>query len=449
MAETPAVDDFRAACQQADVHTVEVATPDTLGHLRGKRVPVERYFRTIADHGLHIADAIFVFDMQNDLADNPYINMDAGFLDCHLVPDHTTGRVFSHRPGYALVFADTFDPHGDPHPVAPRNVLANQIERCRAAGLDPVVATELEFYLCNPGWEPVQNHIQYSSLTDAMAAEDCLHDMRAALLGAGLEVESSNPEYGPGQVEINIEYADAMTCADNTVLFKSIVKQVAVAHGLAATFIPKLWTEQSGSGMHLHTSLAVADGGANAFASSDGRPNQVMEQWVAGLMEHAQALTLLGSPNVNGVKRIRPYTFVPTHVHWGLDNRSVMCRCICEAGSNANRVEFRSPGADANPHAMIAGLLAAGLDGIERELALLSMSEGDMYADPGDAEPLPSDLPGAIAAFRGSPLAGLLGEEFSTTFLLLAEHELALAVENSPHPDEVNDWERERYAEHC
>ena len=449
MAEPTSIDDFQAACEQAGVHTVEVATPDTLGHLRGKRVPVERYFHRIADHGLHIADAIFVFDMQNDLADNPYINMDAGFLDCHLVPDHSSARVFSHRPGYALVFADTFDPHDDPHPVAPRNVLANQIERCRRAGLDPVVATELEFYLCKPGWEPVQDHIQYSSLTDAMDVEDCLHDMRAALLGAGLEVESSNPEYGPGQVEINIEYADAMTCADNTVLFKSIVKQVAVQHGLRATFIPKLWTDQSGSGMHVHTSLADADGGANAFASSDGRPNQIMEHWVAGLIEHAPALTLLGAPNVNGAKRIRPYTFVPTHIHWGLDNRSVMCRCICEAGSSGNRVEFRSAGADANPHAIIAAILAAGLDGIERELTLPPMSEGDMYADPGDTEPLPSDLPGAIAAFRGSSLAEMLGEEFSTTFLLLAEHELALATENSPHPDEVNDWERARYAEHC
>ena len=449
MAELSGVEDFRAACQQADVHTVEVAAPDTLGHLRGKRVPVERYFRTIADHGLHIADAIFVFDIQNDLADNPYINMDAGFLDCHLVPDVSTGRLFSHRPGYALVFADTLRP---PRPSPPRRPPQCVGQPGRA--LPPSRAGSSSGH--RTGVLPVQtrlgtvqDHIQYSSLTDAMDLEDCLHDMRAALLGAGLEVESSNPEYGPGQVEINIEYADAMTCADNTVLFKSIVKQVAVQHGLRATFIPKLWTDQSGSGMHVHTSLANADGGANAFASSDGRPNQIMEHWVAGLIEHAPALTLLGSPNVNGAKRIRPYTFVPTHIHWGLDNRSVMCRCICEAGSNGNRVEFRSAGADANPHAIIAAILAAGLDGIESELALPPMSEGDMYADPGDTEPLPSDLPGAIAAFRGSSLAEMLGEEFSTTFLLLAEHELALATENSPHPDEVNDWERARYAEHC
>ena len=447
MAETTTIDDFRTACEQADVHTVEVAAPDTMGHIRGKRVPVQRFFSTTVEGGLNIADAIFAFDMQNDLPDHPYINMDSGFLDCHLVPDMSTARIFSHRPGYALVFADTFDPHGEPHPASPRNVLANQVERCRQAGLDPVVATELEFYICTPDWTPVQNHIQYSSLTDALELEDCVRDMRHGLLGAGLELESSNPEYGPGQMEINIGHADAMTCADNTVLLKSIVKQVAVQHGMRATFMPKLWTEPSGSGMHIHTSLS--EGGANAFADSDGRPNQLMGHWVAGLLEHAEAMTLLGAPTINGPKRIRPYTFVPTHVHWGLDNRSVLCRCICEPGSQANRVEHRSSGADANPYLMIAAILAAGLDGIERALPLPPISDGDMYADPGDSLPLPSDLAGAIAAYRDSPLAEMLGKVFSDGFLTLADHELAMAPDHSPHPDDVNDWERARYAEHC
>ncbi|WP_420639958.1 glutamine synthetase family protein [Candidatus Poriferisocius sp.] len=447
MADTPSFDDFHAACRKAEVHTVEVATPDTQGHLRGKRVPVDRFFRTTATDGLNIADAIFTFDMQNDLPDHPFINMESGFLDCRLVPDPSTARIFSHRPGYALVFSDAFDPHDRPHPAAPRHVLADQIQRCRQAGLDPVVATELEFYLCTPDWKPVQDHIQYSSLTDAMGVEDCVAEMRHALGAAGLEVESSNPEYGPGQIEINVAHADAMTCADNTVLLKSIVKQVAVRHGMRATFMPKLWTEPSGSGMHIHTSLS--EDGNNAFADSEGGPNQLMGHWVAGLTEHAEAMTLLAAPTINGPKRIRPYTFVPTHVHWGLDNRSMMCRCLCEAGSPANRVEHRLAGADANPYLMIAAILAAGLDGIERALPLPPMSEGDMYADAGDARPLPTDLAGAIAAYRNSPLAEMLGEMFSAGFLTLADHELSLAAENAPHPDEVNDWERARYADHC
>ena len=138
---------------------------------------------------------MFVFDMQNDLPDNEFVNMDTGYLDAHIVPDNTTGRILTHRPGYALVFGDALNEHRDPHPLAPRAVLAAQIERCRAAGLEPVVATELEFFLCNPDWTPVQEHIQYSSLTDGLDFEPVLADMRAALLGAGIEVEGSNSEY--------------------------------------------------------------------------------------------------------------------------------------------------------------------------------------------------------------------------------------------------------------
>ena len=437
---------FRSMCAAAGVHTVELGAPDTQGHLRGKRIPVDRFFDTVVDDGAHLADAMFVFDAQNDLVDNPLINLDSGFLDCHIVPDVSTGRIFSHRPGYAFVFADAYDQHGAPHPLAPRGVLAEQIARCSDKGLDPVVATELEFYLTTPEWEPVQDHIQYSSLTDALELEDCLVDMRAALLGAGLEVESSNAEYGPGQIEINIGHADAMTAADNTVLFKSIVKQVAVQHGMRATFMPKPWFEQSGSGMHIHTSLRSE--GANAFASSDGAPNELMGQWIAGQLEHAESLSLLALPTPNAAKRIQPFTFAPTHVHWGLDNRTVMARCIAEASSPANRVEFRSAGADANPYLLIAGLLAAGADGIERALPLPAMSEGDMYSNPGDCAPLPTELAPAIAAYRDSELAKQLGDMFSTCYVATAEHELALAAEHAPDPETVNDWERDRFAPH-
>ncbi len=440
-------DDFASQCTNAGIHTVEVATPDTQGHLRGKRVPVDRFFATVAKSGVAIADAIYIMDAQDDLTDNPYINMDSGYLDCKLIPDISTGRLLSHRPGYAIVLSDSFDEHGSAHPLAPRRLLARQIERCRSLGFDPIAATELEIYLCGPGWTPVQNHIKYSSLTDAVELEDCIGEMRAGLLGAGLDVESSNAEYGPGQVEINVSYSDAMTAADETVLYKSILKQVAVRHGLLATFMPKPWADQSGSGMHVHTSLNA--GGSNAFADSNGLPNELMSKWLAGLLHHATALSLLGCPTENGAKRVRPYTFAPTHVHWGLDNRTVLARCIAEPGSAANRVEYRSAGADANPYVMIAGVLAAGCDGLERSLEPPAMSSGDMYSNPGDCTPLPATLSDAIEAFEGSELADQLGEEFSTNFVCTARHELALSEEHSPDPDDVNDWERERFAAHC
>lgn len=439
-------DRFHELCEANSIHTIEVGTPDTQGHLRGKRIPVDRFFGTTLSDGVNIADAIFVLDMQNDLPDNEFINMGTGYLDCKLVPDITTGRILTHRPGYALVFADAYDHRSVPHPLAPRTILARQIERCRVQNLDPVVATELEFHLCTPDWEPVQSYIQYSSLTDAVDAETVLHTMREALLGAGLEVESSNFEYGPGQIEINIGHADAMTAADNTVLFKSIVKQVAVQHGLRATFMPKPWADQSGSGMHVHTSLN-ADG-TNVFADCERIPTGAMHHWLGGLLEHAPAMTLLGAPTPNGPKRIRPYTFAPTHVHWGLDNRTVLARCIVEPNSKANRVEFRSAGADANPHLIVAGILAAGADGIEQRRQPTEMGEGDMYAEPGESPALPTDLAGAIEAYAGSRLAGQLGDMFSRSYVSIAAAEVALAAENTGDPDEVNDWERARFIQH-
>jgi len=442
------IESFRAAAAEHNLHTVELAVPDTQGHLRGKRVPAKRFLETTHASGANIADAMFVFDMQNDLPDNEFVNMDTGYLDAHLIPDNATGRILTHRPGYGLVFADAVNEHGDPHPLAPRSVLAAQIERCREAGLEPVVATELEFFLCTPDWAPVQEHIQYSSLTDGLAFEAVLADMRAALIGAGIDVEGSNAEYGAGQFEINAGPADAMTAADNTVLFKSIVKQVAMQHGLKATFMPKPWAEQSGSGMHVHTSLNDGEGN-NAFGScEEGQPNELMLAWLGGLLEHAQSMTLLGSPTSNGPKRIRPYTFAPTHVCWGLDNRTVLARCIAESGSSANRVEFRSAGADANPYLIIAAILAAGTDGIARKLDPGAMSEGDLYGNPGAHAPLPNDLAGAIAAFEGSDLATRMGDVFSRSYVSIAKAELPLAAENSPDADDVNDWERERFIEH-
>ncbi|WP_420626922.1 glutamine synthetase family protein [Candidatus Poriferisodalis sp.] len=438
--------EFESTLRLADVHTVEVAIVDTYGHLRGKRFPADHFLRSAAENGCHLADAIYIFDLHNDLVDSPYINMAKGFLDTHLVPDLGTLRIFGHRPGYALVFSDSLDPSHQLHPIAPRTVLQRQIERCEALGYSPEVATEMEFYLCEADWSHVQSHIQYSSLTDRGDIEAVLLAMRLAMIDAGIPVESSNPEYGPGQIEINVAHADAMTTADNTALYKSIVKEIAEETGLKATFMPKPWTEPSGSGMHVHTSLS--SGGENVFASSHDTPNEIMAQWLGGQLDNAGALSLLGSPVPNGYKRVRPYTFAPTHVHWGLDNRSVMCRCTVGAG-NANRVEFRAPGADANPYLMIAGLLAAGADGLERGADPGPMSEGDMYDDPGDAVLLPATAADGIAAYEGSALAAALGEEFSTNFVLMAKAELEKFLEAGCDPagDDVSDWERDRYIE--
>jgi glutamine synthetase len=443
------LDDIELVIREHSIHTVEVAVTDTFGHLRGKRIPTQRFLRSVASSGVNIADAIYVFDPLCEIVDAPTINMSTGYLDMHLTPDLSSFRILTHRPGYALVFADAVHEDGTPHELDPRNLVKAAANRVEALGYQTVVATELECYLFTPDWQPFQNHVQYSSLTDALDVEAMVADMRAALLGAGIPVESSNPEYGPGQLEINFGPADAVRTADNTVLFKTIVKQVAAQHKARASFMPKPYADQSGSGMHIHTSLNL-DGSNEFGADTDDhqRPNEVMSRWTAGILHHARSMQLVGIPTPNGYRRVVANTFCPTHVHWGADNRTVMARLTMHAGS-ANRVEFRCAGADANPYLAIAAVLSAGTDGIRRDLPLEPISTGDKYADPGTSPMLPTSIAEAIAAFDGSELAAALGESFSSNFLTMCANEADLgAAALTQSPDVVSDWELNRYLEH-
>lgn len=443
------LDEIELIIRDNKIHTVEVAIVDTYGHLRGKRVPAERFLKSVATGGVNIADAIYVFDLLCEIVDAPTINMGTGYLDMHLTPDLSSFRLLPHRPGYAIVFSDAAHEDGTPHELDPRVALNAAAAKVEALGYDAVVATELECYLFTPDWKTFQSHVQYSSLTDALDVEAMVADMRAALLGAGIPIESSNPEYGPGQLEINFGPADAVRTADNTVLFKTIVKQVAVQHNARASFMPKPFAEQSGSGMHIHTSLNQA--GSNVFgadASDHQRPNDIMAKWTAGLLHHARAMQLIGIPTPNGYRRVVPNTFCPTHVHWGLDNRTVMARLTIHAGP-ANRVEFRCAGADANPYLAIAALLGAGVDGVVSDRLLEPISTGDKYADPGNSPALPTSIGEALVAFEGSDLVAVLGAPLAENFLTMSRNEAdlgaAIVVGN---PEAVTEWELGRYLEH-
>jgi glutamine synthetase len=440
------MNDIAGLVAEHNIHTVELAITDTYGHFRGKRVPAQRFVTSVGEHGAHIADAIYVMDVQCDLVDSPLINMSTGFLDMHLEPHLDTFRVLKHRPGYATVMSSAIDSHHQPHPVDPRHVLARQVARVKALGYDPIAATELECYICKPDWTPAQSNVQYSSLTDNFELEVCVAEMRNAMLDLCIPIESSNPEYGPGQLEINFSAADPMLTADNTVLFKATIKEIARRHGLRASFMPKPYAGQSGNGMHVHTSLS--QNGRNVFGGGDGHLlNDAMRHWVGGLIHHAPSISLMGIPNGNGYKRVRTYSFCPTHIHWGADNRSVLCRCTLGQGQ-ANRVEYRAAGADANPYLIIAALLAAGADGLERQLDPGPAATGDQYADHGNHAALPATFAEGVHAYEGSALAAALGGPFSENFMAMIRNELALYEANAIGGiDDVTDWEFARYVE--
>lgn len=425
-----------------DIDTVEIAFPDTWGQMRGKRVPAAQFLRSAGTKGIAAADAAFVFDIRGDIVEVPMINMATGYGDMQVVPELATFRPITWREGTAIVFADCIShTTHEPHVLDPRSILRGQVDRLAARGFDALVATELEFYFTTPDWQPAFDAIQCYSLTTQLEFEAPLREMRRALEGYGADVEASNIEYGPAQVEINLGPRDPIAAADLAMVFKHVVKEISRRHGLRATFMAKPWTGQSGSGLHIHSSLQR--GGANAFAvaEDDGLfKNGLMRGWLGGLLEHTPALTAIALTNINGYKRATPYSFAPTHVTWGRDNRGVALRCLSEIG-NATRIEYRGAAADANPYLVIAGVIAAGLDGLDRMPELPPIAAGDVYANPAGAREIPTSLEAAIAEFEGSRIAEAVGAEFTENFTTL------LRVEAGRFGETITQWERDRYIE--
>lgn len=429
-----------------DVHTVELATTDLYGHPRGRRIPRERFLRSVAEHEVSFPEALFAATIDCNIVESDLIGMESGFFDVRLVPDLTSVRLLGHRPGYAFLFGSVQAPDGTAHPMSARDVLAAQVARARALGFVPRVATELELYLMHPDGTPIRNYVQYASLASDHDLEVMIGEIRRGLLACGLDVENSNMEFGPSQLEINVGPSDPVHTADNTIVFKTVVKEIARRHGVIASFMPKPMVEASGSGMHVHQSL-VADG-VNLFSESSGAPNRLMAQWMSGQLHHAPAMALLASPLPNGFRRFSPYTFAPTHATWGSDNRTVLARCLTHEGP-ANRVEFRLGGSDANPYLLLAALVAAGCDGVERAMVPPPEATGDAYADPGAGAALPGSTREAIDAFVGSSLASMFPDRLVGMLVAHAEAELALVGEAvAGSPDAVTALEIERYLVH-
>ena len=204
--------------------------------------------------------------------------------------------------------------------------------------------------------------------------------------------------------------------------------------------MPKPFTDAAGNGIHVHSNLNQE--GNNLFADSAHAPNELMRHWIGGPLEHASPISSIssfGAPTPNGPRRIQAYTFAPTHVCWGLDNRTVLARCIAEPSSAANRAEFRSAGEDANPYLIIAATLAAGCDGIERKVGPMPMSVGDMYSRPGDATALPASLANILALYQHGALTQMLDNTFSRSFTSIAAAEIALVQTQESAKDEVSD----------
>jgi len=370
-------------------------------------------------------------------------------------PDPSTFAILPWRaesPGVARMFCDILMPDGSPSYADPRYVLKRTLSRAADMGFTFYTHPEVEFYLLrnHPGDgppEPIDNYGYFDNSPQSVGY-DFRRQAITMLEAMGISVEFSHHEGGPGQQEIDLRYADALTTADNLMTFRTVVKEVALEQGVYATFMPKPFRDAPGSGMHTH--LSLFEGDRNAFYEP-GAPyqlSQVARCFIAGILRHAPEITAVTNQWVNSYKRLAGGAEAPAMVCWGHNNRSALVRVPMykPTKGNSTRVEFRSLDSACNPYLAFAVILAAGLRGIEEGYELPPGAEDDVWSlTPAERramgmEPLPSSLNQAIQAMERSELvAEALGEHVFDFFLRNKQ------AEWEEYRRQVNAWELERY----
>ncbi|KUN57812.1 glutamine synthetase [Streptomyces canus] len=434
----------RLAADGIDV--VRVTYPDLIGTDRARDVLLEELPRAV-EHGLAFCRAVYHTSPQGDVV--PVSGgLDAGLPDICVRPDLSTLTALPWEPGVAACLGDILDPAtGVPAPESPRDLLRTVLGRCEEHGLSPVVGPELEYFLCDP--DPAGGWQRYAGTPGAVYTAGLRADLDNHLLRTlrqlrdlDLGVISGNHEFDGGQFEINLLHSDALSAADRAFRFKAAIKELARREGRLATFMAKPFNDAGGSGFHLHLSCAGADD-RNTFDDPGGAHglSDTARHAIAGVLAHAPALAALVNPTVNSYKRFGPDTLAPWLIDWGLDNRSAMVRIPPERGSGA-RLELRLGDASANPYLAIAATAAAALLGVLAGQEPPAPLRGYGY-DTSKAAVLPMDLPAALDALEAdTDLAGLLGKDFTTSYLTYKRNEVDRFQRH------VTDWEFTEYAYH-
>ncbi|HEY7379707.1 MAG TPA: glutamine synthetase family protein [Gaiella sp.] len=445
-----------ASLSERGVRAVRLLYSDLHGVARGKDIPLA-HFAGLCEEGVAFCAAV----MGTDLRHTPVVGGEEGYVDFAVRPDLGTLRVSPWQPEVAWCVGEAWTLDGSDHwPVCPRALLERVVAAYAERGLTPIVAPELEFFLAERDRGASGGLRRYVDELSRVYTVGAVSDPREIVLRMlvwcdelGLQAFAANHEFMNSQYEINVKHSDALDAADRAFLLKAAVKEIAAREGLLATFMGRPFADQGGSGFHVHLSLAVRDG-RNAFAD-DGGPHGLSPtaaQFVAGVLEHAQALMALLGPTVNAYKRILPDSLAPTHANWGHDNRTAFCRVPNERGARS-RVEIRAGDGSACAHLLTAALLVAGLDGIERELVPPEPVVGDSYrADEAHAgSSLPAGLGAALDALEADTrLADGLGRSLVQTFVAMKRFEVERFDEAVGELDveQVSEWELEEYAAH-
>jgi glutamine synthetase len=385
------LEQLKRAVADGEIDTVVAALVDMQGRLIGKRFQAEHFLES-AHEETHGCDYLLANDIDMETVPGyAAANWERGYGDFVMKPDMATLRRAPWLEATALVLCDVLDHHHQDLPHSPRAILKRQVARLGERQMRTFVATELEFYLFDETFESAAAkryaglktagaYIQDYHILQTTKEEGVMRAIRKGLQGAGIPVENSKGEWGPGQEEINVRYSDALEMADRHAILKNGVKEIAWLQGKAVTFMSKWDFALAGSSSHIHASLWDAAGKVPLFldAEAEHGMSALMRQFMAGQLKYSGEITYFLAPYINSYKRFQVGTFAPTKAIWSPDNRSAGFR-LCSEQSKAIRVECRIGGADLNPYLAIAALLAAGLAGIDEGLELEPAFVGDAY----------------------------------------------------------------------
>lgn len=446
--------DLQQAVSTDSIETVIVAFTDHYGRLVGKRFDAEFFLESCAQSGTHACNYLLTTDMEMEpVPGYDFANWELGYGDFHLVPDLATLRKLTWLEGTALVICDLEDERSHtPVAVAPRSILNQQLAKAQTQGYTAFAASELEYYVFETDYReafaqqyqnlrPVGDYLEDYHIFQGTRTEPFTAAARRHLKHSGIPVENSKGEWGLGQHELNVRYAEARDMADRHVIFKQCLKEIADQRGLSVTFMAKYDEKGAGSSCHIH--LSLWKDGENAFAGDQAigpvMGSDLFRWFLGGWIHYVPEVMPFYAPTVNSYKRYVDGSWAPTRLAWSYDNRTAGFRVV---GSGSSlRIENRIPGADVNPYLAYAAALASGLRGIEEQREPPALFDGDIYAAK-HLPRVPYTLKEATDRFAISDFAkAAFGEEVVSHYSHFFRQEVA-AFEQS-----VTDWERKRYFE--
>jgi len=431
------LDQLKKAVAEKQVDTVIAAIVDMQGRLMGKRFHAQHFIDSAWEE-THCCNYLLATDIEMGTPEGyASSSWQSGYGDYIMKPDLNTLRMAPWAQCTAMVLCDVLDHHTHEEVEhAPRSLLKKQIARLEALGYSAVSATELEFFTFKQSYDearltdyqqltPISPYNEDYHIFQTAKEEDFMRDIRNQLFAAGIPVENTKGEAEAGQAELNIKYSDALGMADNHSIAKNAVKELAYKHGKSVTFLSKCSADTVGSSAHVHQSLNDLSGKPVFFDDSKEHGiSTIMEQYLAGQLKHAAEITPFLAPYINSYKRFSAGTFAPTKIVWSVDNRTAAYRVVGE-NTSAVRFECRVGGSDLNPYLAMAGIIAAGIAGLQNNLELPDCYTGDAYIADAQSE-IPNNLAEASKALNGSSmLREAFGDKVVDHYVHAANWEIA------------------------